>query len=92
MKNKALILIKIRYLFYILLCIILLSTCRSETITKQTNQFEISKYKGYKVVYKCDYGNWGDRDWYVLRTDTVAIELRVPKWFSVIYNIGDTIK
>jgi hypothetical protein len=92
MKNKTSILVRTRHFFYALLCAVLLCSCGSETITKQTDQFEISKYKGYKILYKCDYDEWRDRDWYVLRNDTIAIELRVPKWFSELYSVGDTIK
>lgn len=91
MKNKTLITNKARHIFYALLCAVLLCSCEREPITKQVEKFEIQKFNGYKIFYK-KTDDWNNMDWYVLRNDTIAIELRVPSWFSELYAVGDTIK
>ena len=91
MKNKTSITHKLGISFYALLCAVLLCSCESEPITKQVEKFEIQKFNGYKILYK-KTDDWNNMDWYVLRNDTIAIELRVPSWFSELYEVGDTIK
>jgi len=91
MKNKTFITHKFGISFYAFLFAFLLCSCNNEPITKQVEKFEIQKFNGYKILYK-KTEDWNDMDWYVLRNDTIAIELRVPSWFSELYAVGDTIK
>jgi hypothetical protein len=73
--------------------ILFLSSCRSGPIVKKTDEFKIREYKGYVVLKRLQMVDiFEEADWYLLKNDTTAIELRVPKWFGTLYNIGDTIK
>jgi len=82
MKTKVLIKI-----FLIIFFISSFISCSSY----EMDEFEIQKYRGYKVLYKVE-DNISTRDYYVLRNDSIAIELAVPTWFSELYSVGDTIK
>ncbi len=74
-----------------ILCLVMSESCTSSSNSNEQGRFEISKYKGYKILDKMEEG-FADTDLYILKSDTIAIELEVPNWFGNIYNIGDTIK
>jgi hypothetical protein len=80
MKNIAILFI---------LSITLLSSCANHS-RNPVDKFEISKYKGFKMIDKKSRNSF--EDFYVLRNDTIAIEVVVSKHFDILYNVGDTIK
>ena len=81
----------------LLLLIVVLSSCvSSNDRSKRTSNidienFNISRYKGYVIKSKIP-DSWADRDYYVIKGDSFAVEIRTPSWFDNIYDIGDTIK
>ncbi len=89
---------KLSLILLLLIAVIMMSHCEipREPITHQEEQLKITKYSGHKIIKKLyennDKGKSSDRDWYLIRNDTIAIELRVPKWFSDLYSVGNTIK
>ncbi len=70
-----------------LLSIALLSSCDRDD---QVHTFPINKYRGYRVLKKIPDDSFTML--YVMRNDTQAIEIVMPKCFNELYNEGDTIK
>jgi hypothetical protein len=72
-----------------LFSIIFLASC-SDSNTEVNHKFPINKYRGYRVLKKNN--NDAFSELYVIRNDSFAIELVMPKCFSILYKEGDTIK
>jgi hypothetical protein len=73
----------------LILLILLFISCKVEY--KDTEVFNVKKYKGLKIISKVE-----DKsiyyDYYILKTDTSLIKIEVSSDFTSYYKIGDTIK
>lgn len=72
-----------------LLSITLLTSCSNDN-SEVNHKFPINKYKGYRILKKNN--NDAVSELYVVRNDSLAIELVIPKCFTILYKEGDTIK
>jgi hypothetical protein len=63
----------------------------STNATTELESFDIQKYKNYVIMSKVN-DDWSDKDYYVLKNDSVAVKVAVPSWFNTVYAVGDTIK
>jgi len=73
----------------LILLILLFISCKVEY--KDTEVFNVKKYKGLKIISKVEDKNIY-YDYYILKTDTSLIKIEVSSDFTSYYKIGDTIK
>lgn len=76
-------------LLMIITMLLLLSGCEVKVV--EQNSFDIGEYKGFVIIEKLE-DEWNDRDFYIIKNDSVIVKLQVPIFFGIYYSIGDTIK